>query len=84
MADVLLVYEVNTACVALLQGVNEKPFCCQPYIITLPGSYLKVGICGSLGERVCVCVFFVSVSVCVSMAVSGKLVCVCVCAYKTV
>ena len=36
-----LMLDVSTACVMLLQGVNEKPFCCQCHIITPFGSYLK-------------------------------------------
>lgn len=54
-----LVWDMNTACVMLLQGVNEKPFCCQCYTITPFGSYLKVCVCVCVILRVFLCLWFV-------------------------
>lgn len=85
MADVLLVWEMNTACVMLLQGVNEKPFSCQCHTITPSGSYLKVCLCDSLcismsmTRRACSLYAYMS-SVSVSMTVRYY-ACVCLCTF---
>lgn len=53
----------------LLQGVNEKPFCCQCHIITPFGSYLKsvrffLCMCVSAVCRACSPCSYVRVTVC--------------------
>lgn len=81
-----LVLDVSTACVMLLQGVNEKPFCCQCHIITPFGSYLKsvrffLCMCVSAVCRACSPCSYVRVTVCYHECVctSGGSVCMRVC-----